>query len=617
MLLALVISMLIMSIWMRYFAPKPPEEQPTTQQTGELLDGQTPDEYAEYEPLEVTPESATEVIPSEELAKDQEVVVETDRLIATFGTFGGRLTSLKLPEYDSKTGGYVELVPQEEASPKPLKLRFHSPEFGAREEAFAYEHKLYEPTSTVLYNLATGLRSCAGNILPGAGEDETLHQIESCLPNAAGDQDLRTLVAAIGGNAISSGGADALSRQADRLAAGKTLVLSHQMTPQLRIIKAFVFLPGSYSFDMYTLFRNTSDAPLDLGRGRPSYSIHWAPGLASNETLAKYDALSAVSLVGKDFQQKGIGKYKDGKEFPGNLNWLGLKRKYFFVVLEPESGLMGASIKTWDKKQENIHISLDMKPMKLAPGAMTAGNVRLSAGPVMKEALEGIGPEFGRVLNFGFFDYFGKILMAGLLWFNKYVQNYGLAIILLTIVVRVGLFPLNQKSYKSMKEMQALQPKVQELREKLKNNPQEMNKKMMELYRTHKVNPMGGCLPMAFQMPVFIALFQALRNAIELRGAHFLWIADLSEADRLFTITSPIEFPINLLPLLVIGAMLIQQQMTPMAAGGQNEAQQKMMKYMPVIIGFLFYNMPAGLNVYFLISTVLGLVQQYFVQKAS
>jgi YidC/Oxa1 family membrane protein insertase len=235
---------------------------------------------------------------------------------------------------------------------------------------------------------------------------------------------------------------------------------------------------------------------------------------------------------------------------------------------------------------------------------------------MLKDVLESLGSGFSQIVNFGFFDMFGKLLLAGLLWFNKYVQNYGLAIILLTIVVRVGLFPLNQKSYKSMKEMQALQPLVNELREKYKKNPQEMNKKMMALYREHKVNPMGGCLPIAFQMPIFIALFQALRYAVELRGAQFLWIKDLSEPDRLFTLTVPINFPINLLPLLVIAAMLIQQKMTPMAAGGQSEAQQKMMQFMPVIFGFLFYSMPSGLTVYFLVSTVLGLVQQYFVQKA-
>jgi len=212
---------------------------------------------------------------------------------------------------------------------------------------------------------------------------------------------------------------------------------------------------------------------------------------------------------------------------------------------------------------------------------------------------------------------FAKFLLVGLLWLNKAVQNYGIAIILLTIVVRLALFPLNQKSYRSMRAMQALQPKVAELREKYKKNPQEMNKKMMELYRTNKVNPMGGCLPIAFQMPIFIALFQALRNAVELRGAHFLWMVDLSEPDKLFTITQPFNFSLNLLPLLVIVAMLIQQKMTPMAATGQSEAQQKMMQYMPVFFGFLFYGMPSGLTVYFLVSTVLGLVQQYFVQKAA
>jgi YidC/Oxa1 family membrane protein insertase len=585
-LIAIVLSMLIMLVWTKFFAPKlpvPPEKQAIEQQAavpGEEQPLQSPAEPGEAPAAEASV-PLDELVPSEELAEARDVVVETTHMVATFSTLGGRLVSLMLPEYDSKRGGHVELVPPSDDQQWPLGLTFHDSEFGARTENFVYEHRLYRPGSTA----------------------------------DAADADMRALLTAVASEKTPAADAPA-SNQADLIAQSTLLVFSRQMTPRLRLVKAFVFPPDTYSFDMHVVVRNTGDASLDLGAGRSSYTIDWLPGIESSETNTKYDELVGVHLVEKNFGQKAIRKLKETREFSENLTWIGLKRKYFFVAMEPLAGLLSATMEPLERKAELVDIKLDMGPIRVQPGAAAAQSVRLSVGPMLKDVLTSLGPGFGQILNFGFFDLFAKPLVVALLWFNDYVQNYGLAIILLTIVVRVGLFPLNQKSYRSMKEMQALQPLVTELREKHKKNPQEMNKKMMELYRAHKVNPMGGCLPIAFQMPVFIALFQALKYAVELRGAHFLWIVDLSEPDRLFTLTVPINLSVNLLPLLVIVAMLVQQKMTPMA-GAQSEGQQKMMQYMPVIFGFLFYSMPSGLTVYFLVSTVLGLVQQYFVQKAA
>jgi len=610
MLLAVVLSILIMIAWTHFFAPKPSEQPQKQRESAVRVYEETP------EPEEIEP--IAELPAPEDLAGARDVVVEMPHMIATFTTLGGRLTSLRLPEYRSKRGGDVELVPQDQDGQWPLSLAFHDAAFGAATENFIYDCALFVPTNERLRGLVDELRQCADRVSASLEANELRHQLNFCLPQSEGSEDLRWVVLAVA-SAENTGAAeaDSLQKRVERLSHSKVLVFSHQMTAQLRLVKAFVFDPEEFSFDMYAVFRNTSDRLLSLGSGQASYSIQWLPGLESSETATKYDELLGVYLVEKDFGQKPIRKLKETREFPEQLTWIGLKRKYFFVALEPGSGLMRAVMEPLGQKEELVKIRLDMLPTQLEPGAMAANHLRLCVGPMLRDVLESFGPGFNQVINFGFFDIFGKMLLAALLWFNKYVQNYGLAIILLTIVVRVGLFPLNQKSYKSMKEMQALQPKVTELREKHKKNPQEMNRKMMELYRTHKVNPMGGCLPIAFQMPIFIALFQALRYAVELRGAEFLWITDLSEPDRLFTLTVPINLPINLLPLLVIAAMVIQQKMTPMAAGGQSEAQQKMMQYMPIIFGFLFYSMPSGLTVYFLVSTVLGLVQQYFVQKAA
>jgi YidC/Oxa1 family membrane protein insertase len=650
MLLAITLTIVIVLVWQKYLMPPPPApEQVAEQAIGQAIpaDGQaTPtDRPTDRFPDQAAPIPGREPIPepvSLDLSEASEIVIENEHIAATFTTHGGRLVSLRLTEYESKLGGPAEIVLPTEEDKRPLALTFIDSRFGMTSENFIYEYAEYNPTDTAVIELAEGLRSSAGAVFPQAEAAEIERQLDASLPKTDGAESLRAATIAVAARSVAAADSvDPLSARADALESGKSVVFSRQLTSRIKIIKAFTLPVGSYSFDMHTVIVNTGADRLDLGRGGPSYSISWAPGMDSAERIPQQDELQTVYLEQGKFDQEKVSgftpvgekegifgglmvsigmreKNRNSLKFSENLSWIGLKRKYFFVLLEPVSGLAGASLealKVKNVEKAELDIRLDMPPISLAPGEMSADTVRVSAGPMLVEVLESLGPDFEQIFNFGFFDFFGKILLSGLLWFNKYVQNYGLAIILLTVVVRVGLFPLNQKSYKSMKEMQAVQPLVAELREKYKNNPQEMNKKMMELYREHKVNPLGGCLPMVFQMPIFIALFQALRNAVELRGAQFLWMADLSEPDRLFMITS--SLPLNLLPLLVIVAMLVQQKMTPMAGGGQNEAQQKMMQFMPIFFGFIFYSMPAGLTVYFLVTTVLGLVQQYFVQKAA
>ncbi|RJP19391.1 MAG: membrane protein insertase YidC [Candidatus Abyssobacteria bacterium SURF_5] len=614
MLIAIVLSLIVMIVWSRFFAPKPPAREVPPQQAIERVY----DQPAEPQNPQIEYQSVTEEVSSDLLGQASDVVVKTPNLEATFSTLGGHLVSLKLPEFESKRGGKVELVPQTTSLQKPLALEFHAPEFGVDSEKFLYNHALYEPTDSALQQVAQQALEAAAGVGSASGETEVRRLLEETLPKGQNDPDLRSLViAALSNELPAQGSGEALAQRARSLQESSVLVFSHQLSPELRLIKGFVFGPQHYSFVMHTVFQNTGQAALSIGNGRSSYSVIWAPGLESPEKTPKSDELVGVHLVGKNFDQETVRKLKKEEEFSEELKWIGLKRKYFFASLEPADTVVSARIEPLGEKEELVGISLNMQPLQVEPDGLAGHSVRICAGPMLKEVLDSCGSGYGQILNFGFFDIFAKMLLAALLWFNKAVQSYGLAIILLTIVVRLALFPLNQKSYRSMRAMQSLQPKVNEIREKYKKNPQEMNKKMMELYRTNKVNPMGGCLPIAFQMPIFIALFQALRYAVELRGARFLWMVDLSEPDRLFTITQPFNFSLNLLPLLVIGAMVIQQKMTPMAGGGQSEAQQKMMQYMPVIFGFLFYSMPSGLTVYFLVSTVLGLVQQYFVQKAA
>ena len=245
------------------------------------------------------------------------------------------------------------------------------------------------------------------------------------------------------------------------------------------------------------------------------------------------------------------------------------------------------------------------------------------AGPKEYRTLADIGAEFQNraddVMGFGgFFGFCAKPLLLIMNWLHDVTRlGYGWVIVLITLLLRGIFWPLMAASTRSMKRMQALAPEVKALKEKYKDDAQKFTQKQWELYRKHKVSPMGGCLPMAIQMPVFIGFYTMLRSAIELRGAHFLWAADLSKSDTLFMIhgvtfipfiSTPEGLPFNLLPLLMGGAMLWQSHLQP-PSPGMDPAQQKMMRYLPAIFILFLYNYSSGLALYMTVSTLLGVLQ--------
>ncbi len=216
---------------------------------------------------------------------------------------------------------------------------------------------------------------------------------------------------------------------------------------------------------------------------------------------------------------------------------------------------------------------------------------------------------------FGTFDFIAQLLLQLLGFFYSLVHNWGLAIIILSIVVYFLLFPLSIKQMRSMKEMQLLQPKIEALRKELKDNPQKLNKEIMELYKEHKVNPLGGCLPLLLQMPIFFALYQALIRSVALRGAHFLWIKDLSSPDKVFVFKGSIPFlgnQVNILPILMAIGMFVQQKISMAKAAGEAAQQQQMMSIiMPIMFGVIFYQMPSGLVLYWFVNSLLMLWYQF------
>jgi YidC/Oxa1 family membrane protein insertase len=233
--------------------------------------------------------------------------------------------------------------------------------------------------------------------------------------------------------------------------------------------------------------------------------------------------------------------------------------------------------------------------------------------------LEKIDPDFIKALNFGFLTSISLILLSILQFFYSIFHSYGVSILFLTFCINLFLYPLTFKSLKSMQKLQELQPHIEKIKQENKDNPHKLNKEIMELYRRYKVNPMGGCLPMVLQMPVFIALYNTLSRSVELKNAPFLWIKDLSMPDAFFHLGANIPLlgsTINLLPILMIGAMILQQKISQSTTGSTQSEQQKLIaNIMPVMFGFIFYSLPSGLVLYWLTSTLVTSSMQFLMYR--
>ena len=331
--------------------------------------------------------------------------------------------------------------------------------------------------------------------------------------------------------------------------------------------------------------------------------------------------LSKVFGVRTSFMSCGAPNVR-GRPFVGSMrlgttnDWAAVKNKYFVQILAPAEAAPDCEIVvTRDRALTNtlqvasVSANLRRKGRVLQPGETHTWRATYYAGPKKYSILRELDNHQHRVMQFGWWEWFRwlcQMLLTSLNGIYEVIPSYGIAIIIVTFVMRVLFWPLTHKSTDSMKRMQAIQPLVTKIREKHKDNPKKMNQEVMALYREHKVNPMASCLPMVAQIPVFIALFIVLRSAVELRFAEFLWIADLSEPEGLLAGKIPLIGALNILPLLMTATTLLQQKMTP--TGGDPQ-QQKIMMFMPVIFLFLFYNMAAALVLYWTISQGLAVAQ--------
>jgi YidC/Oxa1 family membrane protein insertase len=381
----------------------------------------------------------------------------------------------------------------------------------------------------------------------------------------------------------------------------------------LGIEKNISFLKDRYAIRASVTITNYSNSTEDI-----LFEITTASNISNKEQWeSRY---IEADVLYKDGRLKKISSsnFKNyNKLYQENIDWLMLRNKYYSIIARPDFPVRAVFTKNDVKGSGIVGFIIDEKIM---PAEIKTYNFLFYIGPIDIEELEKVDRSFGKALNFGMLTSVSLILLGTLKFFYSVFHSYGLAILLLTFCVSLVLYPLTFKSLKSMKKLQELQPQMEKLRLEHKDNPQKLNKEIMELYRRYNVNPMSGCLPIFLQMPIFIALYQTLMKSIELKGASFLWIKDLSMPDAAFRLPFMLPFfgdAINILPILMIGAMIIQQKLSQTATTSLQTEQQKIMSsVMPVVFGFIFYSLPSGLVLYWLANTLLTSFLQYiFLRK--
>jgi YidC/Oxa1 family membrane protein insertase len=402
---------------------------------------------------------------------------------------------------------------------------------------------------------------------------------------------------------------DGSSLKYSRVKSGPDEVIFVAQDGAKRITKSFIFGKSNYAIDLQIKIQNISSSAITFNS---SLILGMLDSSRGNEQ-GRYEDVY-VSTLEKTSHISATKEYRGGV-----TKTLGLRDRYFCLIVEPDKT---TPYNGYVKKLSNTEseVGLTGEVITLQPSVQSGHLFRIYMGPQDLKTINLVNPDWTNIINFGTFDFISQILLQTLEFLNRLVHSWGWSIILLSILVYLVLYPLSIKQMRSMKEMQAIQPKVEELRKQFKDNPQKLNKEIMELYKLHKVNPLGGCLPLLLQMPIFFALYQALMRSVALRGAKFLWIKDLSEPDRLFTL--PVSLPVlgnefNILPIIMAIGMFFQQKMTSAASGGAAAEQQKIMLIvMPVMFGFIFYRMPSGLVLYWLVNSVLMLLFQLRMNRA-
>lgn len=565
-LLAIILSLAVLLLWQTLFPPPPQprrvetihppgEDQGEMSQEKKLMEKDIQDQapFSPFPALSKKTDRSTEV-------PEKEVIVTTDLYTAVFSSTGACLKSFELMKYKNR------LPLPRVCTVFPFNLLYD--EKGIVHTAQLME--LVEKNGSGSYILQTSL----------GGSDTTYPELESFNAHV---EDLYL---------------DDTKKRGE-------ITFSLTSGEGVEITKTFIFYNDSYYIDYDLTVENNSAAPLAV---RPA--VKWPSAIKKEYTQTSKGFFSVgggeiqqfIYLIGDTVNRQELNDIREDKVFSGEIKWAGFEEKYFISSLILHKG-QDITLKLAQPQNGDVSFQLLLPAADLSLNDRKTFSSSIYLGPKDLGQLEKGEGELGRVIDFGFFDPIAKPMLFILNLFYAFIPNYGLAIIFLSIGIKVIFWPLTHKSQKSMKEMQKIQPKIAELKEKYKDNKEELNRKTMEFYRTNKVNPLGGCLPILIQIPVFFALYQVLLNSIELRHTPFIsfWINDLSAKD-----------PTYISPLLMGASMFIQQKMTPTVG---DPTQAKIMLVMPVMFTFMFLGFPSGLVIYWLVTNVLSIVQQYYINK--
>ncbi|HEB49828.1 MAG TPA: membrane protein insertase YidC [Desulfobulbus sp.] len=391
-----------------------------------------------------------------------------------------------------------------------------------------------------------------------------------------------------------------------------TLVMTASLDSGLKITRTLTFNGADYMVKNSYRVENTGSAPVPITPAMVLTNEPFEQNAASGGVSRYLFSGPAAYIDQKLNQVKGKALKEGPKVMQGNVTWAAYEDNYFICAVIPQPpGLRTVTIRARD---ERVRTVVADGPVSLAP--QTAREFQFNAyfGPKKLAILKAVDHELAKAVNFGWFDVIAKPMLWLLNFFYSFVHNYGVAIIMVTILIKAAFWHITSKGMKSMKNMQKLQPKVAKLKEKYKDDPTRMNQEMMALYKTYKVNPVGGCLPMLIQIPFFFALYRVLMSAIELRHAPFmLWINDLSAPDRLMIgFDIPYIHGIPVLTLLMGASMYLQQKMTPTTA---DPTQAKIMQFLPILFTFMFLNFASGLVLYWLVNNLLSILQQQLINR--
>jgi YidC/Oxa1 family membrane protein insertase len=547
-LLAVVISLVILVVYQAYFSPPPP---PPEKPAAEKAQTATP---AKEEPVKavaqgekipgVAPAPQAQGAATIQAEPGKDITIETPLYTAVFNTRGAKLKDFRVKKYLDKTG----------EGAKPI-------------------------------NLAT---ENLGNGYP-LGMEVTLTNF----PFPA--------------DAVFQVNAETLKLGRDRNEG--ELVFSWSSPEGIKLTQQMIFHADSYRIDIHVQMANLSS---QLVEGRPTMvwtgklpppasggGMACIPG-SNGSSSASVPAFTA--LVKKEFHEVEVGDLKGGeRRFTEYVQWGGFQDQYFLAAFIPQKS-EGTELVLKKVSEQAAELRMAGPKASLPPGTQLAQSYLLFLGPKDLDALKAFGHDLDKALDFGWFDIVAKPMLWAMKFFYQYVGNYGLAIIFLTIIIKIIFFYPTHLSMRSMSEMKKLQPEMAKLKEKFKDDKEKMNKETMELYRRYKVNPMSGCLPMAIQIPVFFALYKVLLYTIELRHAPFYWwIQDLAAAD-----------PYYISPILMGGSMFVQQWLTPTTG---DPTQAKMMLIMPVVFTFMFLSFPTGLVIYWFFSNLLSIGQQLYLNR--